>query len=180
MTTIGLFYGSSASNTEYVAYEMGDLLKGYDDVTAEIHNIGMSKAKDVDAYHDLILGIPTWDIGELQADWDAFWPEFEDINFNGKQIAIFGLGDQYGYADTFLDALGILGLELEARGATLHGFWPTDGYEFTESLALTGNQFMGLAIDEDGQPEKTSERIEKWIPQVLTEFGILEKKAAAT
>jgi len=34
------------------------------------------------------------------------------------------------------------------------------------------NHFIGLAIDEDRQPELTSERINTWIKQLSTELNL--------
>ena len=69
MSKIGLFYGSSTSHTDYVAYDI------YDTITAQlgadaiaIHNVGSTELSEMLGYDYLILGIPTWDIGQLQAD----------------------------------------------------------------------------------------------------------------
>ncbi len=32
--------------------------------------------------------------GEAQCDWDDFFPTLEEIDFNGKLVALFGCGDQ--------------------------------------------------------------------------------------
>lgn len=174
---IGLYYGSSTSNTEYIAYELQQKITGLLEVTVDIHNIGHSDAQQLEAYSYLILGIPTWDIGELQADWDIFWTKLEKLKLSGKKVAIFGLGDQYGYPDTFQDAMGILAEEVLERGGELAGYTSIAGYEFEDSIALTidRDQFMGLSLDEDNQSELTGERLNRWAKQVLTEFGLLEK-----
>lgn len=91
-------------------------------------------------------------------------------------MAIFGVGDQYGYPDNFLDAVGILGDKLIERGAELVGAWDTDGYEFSESLALRDGRFMGLGIDETNQSRMTTERVNHWLAQIAEEFA-LEKAA---
>ena len=181
MTRIGLFYGSSTSNTEYVAHDLQDAINALlqEDIV-ELHNIGMADAETMNSYDYLILGIPTWNIGELQDDWDIFWGDLEQVDFSGKKVALFGLGDQYGYPETFQDAMGILAEEVLARGGELVGHWSIEGYEFEESLALTvdGKAFKGLALDEDHQGEQTPERIQRWTSQILAEFGLIEKVAA--
>lgn len=177
MTKIGLFYGSSTSHTEYVAYELRDIINAAHPDTVEVHNIGLTDSDRMNSYDHLIFGIPTWNIGELQDDWDVFWSDLKDVDFTSRKVAIFGLGDQYGYPETFQDALGILAEEILALGGELVGFWPTDGYEFEASLGLTadGQTFMGLPLDEDNQTELTLPRLQKWSEQVLAEFGLLEK-----
>ncbi len=47
--------------------------------------------------------------GEAQCDWDDFFPTLEEIDFNGKLVALFGCGDQEDYyAEYFCDALGTI------------------------------------------------------------------------
>ena len=141
-----------------------------------VYNIGQSKAEMLEQYTYLILGIPTWDIGELQADWDIFWTNLEKMDFTGKKVAIFDLGDQYGYPDTFQDAMGILAEEVLVHGAELVGYTSIEGYEFEDSIALSidGNRFMGLSLDEDNQHNLTPDRLSHWTRQILSEFGLLE------
>lgn len=178
---IGLFYGSSTSRTEYIAYELQELINKLQADTVDVYNIGQSQPEMLNQYSYLIFGIPTWDIGELQADWEVFWPNLEKINFTGKKVAIFGLGDQYGYSDTFQDAMGILAEEVLARGAELVAYTSTKGYEFEDSIALSidGDAFMGLAIDEDTQSDLTADRLSHWAAQVLSEFGLRESVATS-
>lgn len=178
--TIGLFYGSSTSHTEYIAYELQEIINNLRDNSVDIYNIGQTKADQIKQYDCLIFGIPTWDIGELQADWDVFWTTLEQIDFSDRKVAIFGLGDQYGYSDTFQDAMGILAEEVLARGAILVGYTSIEGYEFEDSIALSidRDEFMGLSLDEDHQSDLTTERLNRWAKQVLSEFGLLEEVPA--
>ena len=180
MTRIGLFFGSSTSQTEYVAYEMRDAIEALlGEETVAIYNVGSTDMSQMLNYDHLILGIPTWDIGELQADWDIKWDELETLDLTGRQVAVFGLGDQYGYPDTYLDAAGMLAETVLAQGGELVGYTSTTGYQFGHSLFTEGDQFMGLALDEDHQPELTHQRVQAWINQILVEFGLSEKAAAS-
>jgi flavodoxin I len=45
------------------------------------------------------------------------------------------------------------------------------GYEFEESEAILDGQFIGLALDEDFEPELTDKRISGWVSQISGEFG---------
>ncbi|MEM7347719.1 MAG: flavodoxin, partial [Chloroflexota bacterium] len=137
-----------------------------------INIVNMKSPADLLEYDYLILGIPTWDIGELQTDWDDIFADLEELDFSGKKIAIFGVGDQYGYPDNFLDAVGILGNRLRERNGELIGFWPTDGYEFDESVGFEDGKFMGLGIDDVNQSELTEERITAWVAQIIGEFEL--------
>ncbi|MCC7887516.1 flavodoxin FldA, partial [Escherichia coli] len=128
-----------------------------------------------EAYDILLLGIPTWYYGEAQCDWDDFFPTLEEIDFNGKLVALFGCGDQEDYAEYFCDALGTIRDIIEPRGATIVGHWPTAGYHFEASKGLADDDhFVGLAIDEDRQPELTAERVEKWVKQISEELHLDE------
>jgi len=167
---IGLFYGTDTGNTERVAQQIADALGG--EVT--LHDIATAKPADFAPYTHIILGQPTWYYGELQSHWEDFWPQFQAVDFSGKTIACFGLGDQHDYSEYFLDAMGLMHDVAVASGAKAVGYWSTAGYEFDESKALTkdGKQFVGLGIDEDQQAELTSARIDKWVAQVKQEFGL--------
>jgi flavodoxin I len=126
------------------------------------------------AYDYLIIGCPTWNIGQLQDDWDAIFPDLDELDFSGKKVAIFGLGDQYAYPDNYCDAIGILGRKFAAQGAELVGFTPADGYEFSHSLGVEEGLFMGLALDEIHESKQTPTRITDWVWQLVDEFDLVE------
>ena len=44
--------------------------KTYSNVTVEIYDIALNPVQRMSEYQYLILGIPTWDFGELQEDWE--------------------------------------------------------------------------------------------------------------
>lgn len=170
MATVGLFFGSDTGNTEAVAHmiekELGKQM-------IAVQDIAKSSKEEIAEYDLLIFGIPTWYYGEAQCDWDDFFPELEEIDFEGKVVAIFGCGDQEDYAEYFLDAMGMIRDIVEARGAIVIGHWPTASYHFEESKGMADtNHFVGLGIDEDRQPELTKERIEQWCAQLREEMGL--------
>ena len=157
MANIGIFFGSDTGNTEKVAEKIATKL------TLEAQDIAGNSSEIFDDYDLLILGTPTANYGEMQPDWDYFVPELEDADLNGKKVALFGLGDQVDYPDSFLDAMGELAEMVEEAGGELIGEWPTDGYEFNDSRAVKDGKFVGLALDEDRQPELTDDRIATWL-----------------
>jgi flavodoxin I len=176
MTTIGLFYGSSTGNTEFVADEIKAIIDQIDPDLCQIFNVGSTTLEQFLSFDYLILGIPTWNTGQLQDDWEIFLPQIAGKDMTGKKVAIFGLGDQYGYGFNFLDAVGLLAETILGNNADLYGMWSTEGYEYDESLAEYGDKFLGLGLDEEGQKELTTPRLKQWIAQVLEEFE-LEKVA---
>lgn len=168
MATVGLFFGSDTGNTEAVAQmiqkELGKNL-------IQVKDIAKSSQEDIAQFDLLLFGIPTWYYGESQCDWDDFFPEFAEIDFTDKLVAIFGCGDQEDYAEYFLDAMGTVRDYVEAQGGIIIGHWPTEGYYFEESKGLADeNHFVGLGIDEDRQPELTKERVVAWCAQIRDEM----------
>jgi len=172
MAKIGLFFGSSTGKTEAVAYQIKSEFDKFQADLVDVHNIGASTPEAILKYSHLILGIPTWNTGELQDDWDVFWPRLREMDLSGKKVAIFGLGDQNGYGFNFLDAAGMLADEVLMQGGELYGMWPNQTYEFEESKAKVEDHFVGLGVDEDGQSGMTPDRVTKWASQVKEEFGV--------
>jgi flavodoxin I len=170
MAKIGLFFGTQTGNTQTIAELIQKELGGSSVV--DLNDISNTSTDDFAAYDCIIIGCPTWNIGELQADWEGFYEELDEINFQGKKVAYFGAGDQVGYSDNFQDAIGILEEKISALGGTTVGQWPTDGYEFNESKALKNGKFVGLAIDEDNQSNLTDSRVKAWVNLLKTQFGL--------
>lgn len=199
---IGLFYGSTTGKTDAIAELIRNEFGGR---IVSLHCIAEASKENFADYDNLIVGCSTWGIGKLQIDWEEFLPELEEIDFRGKKVAYFGVGDQVKYPDNFLDAMGILAFKITSLGATRIGSWSTEGYNFRESKALVntqftelangsqvllrdklikpkngiktsascdGNEFVGLAIDEDNQPELTEERIKIWVNQIRQAMSV--------
>lgn len=167
---IGLFYGSTTCYTEMAAEKIRAIIG---EELVDIHNVKESELSLMADYDLLILGISTWDFGEIQEDWNEIWDQIDGVDLNGKTVALFGLGDQEGYGEWFLDAMGLLHDELKKTGANIIGYWDNDdSYEFEASKALTedGSQFVGLALDEDAQYELSDDRIATWVEQILVEY----------
>lgn len=166
---IGLFYGSTTCYTEIAAEKIQSILG---EEIVELHNIKDVSLSLCQEYDFLILGISTWDYGELQEDWESHWQDIINLDLSGKIVAIYGMGDQIGYTDWFQDALGMLHDEILPLGADIIGYWPNEGYDFAHSKALTDDKefFVGLALDEDNQYDQSEQRIEQWCDQILTEI----------
>lgn len=171
MTRTAIFYGSTTGNTGEVA---GLIEKALGDAVGPARDIqGLS----VDAfleYDTLILGVSTWDIGELQEDWQMLSKELVRLDLSGKTVALFGCGDQYSYPDTFGDALGLLWDLLEPRGARLVGRWSTAGYDFEASRGERDGTFLGLLCDFENQKALTEARVAAWVTQLKGELGMSE------
>lgn len=169
-SSIGLFWGSDTGMTEEIVTVLIDLLPQQ---TIDSINVFNASVEQFVPYEHLILGLSTWYDGELQSDWDEFFEQFQQVDFTNKKVALFGLGDQEGYAEFFVDGIGIIGEVVVQNGGTIFGKWPTKGYDYEASKAVQDQHFLGLAIDEDNQPEQTDERLEQWVQQ-LQEEGFFE------
>ncbi len=177
MARIGIFFGSSTGNTRRIAKM---IKKHFDDETmADPLNVNKATPELVAGYDYLILGTSTLGEGQLpglEADcqnesWAEFLPRLVDVDFSGKTVALYGLGDQEKYGDNFLDAMGKIHLFVTARGARVVGAWPTDGYDFMDSKALVDDRFVGLALDQDNQKMLTDDRLETWLRLIARDFN---------
>lgn len=65
-----------------------------------LHNLKDDAPALMEQYDVLILGIPR-DFGEIQEDWEAVWEQLDDLNLEGKIVALYGMGDQLGYGEWF-------------------------------------------------------------------------------
>jgi flavodoxin I len=169
MAKIGLFFGTQTGNTENAAEE---IQKIFGSGLVELHDVAKVDVSDFEDYDHLIIGCPTWNIGELQSDWEGLYQELDDVDFSGKKVAYFGCGDQVGYADNFLDAIGILEEKIAERGGMTVGYWPTEGYDFDASKAVRNGKFVGLGLDDTNQSDLTDQRLKKWVALLRSEFGI--------
>ncbi len=171
LAPIGLFYGSSTCYTEMAAEKIRERIGAE---WIDLHNVADDDIALAEQYDFLIFGIPTWDYGELQEDWENIWDDLAQLDLSGKTVALFGLGDQEGYPQWFQDALGYLHAQILACGARAVGYWPAEGYEFEESKGLTddGSHFVGLALDEENEFDLSDERLDKWCAQVMRQFGL--------
>ncbi len=160
MKKIGVFYGSSTGTTKAIAHKIAEKLnvpKG------DVHDASGLTQDMIADYEVLLLGSSTWGDGELQDDWYDGVKVLKDADLSGKAVALFGCGDSASYCDTFCDAMGILYKELKDSGCTFHGAFDTSGYDFSSSQAVVDGQFVGLAIDENNEDNKTDNRIAHWI-----------------
>ncbi|MGC9351963.1 MAG: flavodoxin [Sulfurovum sp.] len=166
--SIGIFYGSTGGNTESVAEDIVSALG----VEADIHDISDVGAERLNDYSHIIIGTSTWGDGELQDDWDDAFEAYEKLDLSGKTMAFFGLGDQEGYGEYFLNGMATLHEAAVKNGANVvGGGWSTEGYDYEESEAVNEEGFVGLALDEDNQDDLTEERIQKWIEIIKPHFN---------
>ena len=172
MKTIGVFYGSSTGNTEMAAEKICEQLGEF---VSHCSDVSKAEPADLLPYDILLLGVSTWNIGEMQDDWDEFIPRMEGLDLSGKQIGFFGMGDAIGYSYNFLDAMGMLWDVVKELGSPeLVGVWPSAEYTFDESLAVFDDgHFVGVGLDEDNEPDLHDERIKGWLVKLLGDCALI-------
>lgn len=155
---IAIFYGSTTGTTEMVAGKVGELLG------AEV--LSATEIDRVEEYDFVIFATSTWGMGDLQDDWYEALDKLKTKNLSGKKVGLIGIGDQFGFGDTFVDGIGTIYEEIKDMGINLVGKTSTDGYSFSGSKAVVDDEFVGLVIDENNQSELTDERINAWVEKV--------------
>ena len=153
-----IFYGSTTGTTEMIAGKVGELLGAEVLSATEIDRVG--------EYDFVIFATSTWGMGDLQDDWYEALDKLKTKNLSGKKVGLIGVGDQFGFGDTFVDGIGTIYEEIKDMGINLVGKTSTDGYSFSGSKAVVDDEFVGLVIDENNQSELTDERINAWVEKV--------------
>ncbi len=168
MKKTAIIYSFNTKKTGKIAERIRE---SFNDEQIEMVNAEVITEEIFMSFDQMIMGVATWFDGELPNFWDEFVPALEDLDLSGKKIALYGLGDQKGYPENFLDGMGVMAEILEEQGATLVGFTSVEGYEFESSRALRGEQFAGLAIDYENQGSLNKERVAAWVDQLRKEFA---------
>jgi flavodoxin I len=157
MEKTAFIFGSDAGTTEEIGEKLQTLLGN----ELELIDVANTSVDKINTYTNIIFASSTWGSGDLQSDWEDFENNLSEIKFDNKVVALLGLGDQEGYADTFCDAIGLIHEHIKDK-AHIIGQTSTDGYNYEASQAEVDGQFVGLVIDEDNQDDLTDERLEAW------------------
>ena len=168
MKKTGVFYGSTTGTTESVANLIAEKL-GI--ASADVHDVSKMNADMVGAYEALILGTSTWGDGELQDDWYDGIKVLKGMDLKDKVIALFGCGDSESYGDTFCDGMGILYEDLKDSGCHFVGAVPDTDYTYNSSVSVFDGNFVGLAIDEMNESDKTEERVSSWTDKLKADLA---------
>ena len=159
MSKTVVVFGSSTGTCEAIAEKIGAK------IGAEVVNV-QDLTDEVLSADNILLGTSTGGAGELQDDWYDGIGIVKGADLNGKTVAIFGCGDSASYGDTFCGAMKELYDAAKAAGANVIGEVSTDGYTFDDSDAVVDGKFVGLALDDINEDDKTDGRIDAWIAQL--------------
>lgn len=165
MNKIAILYGTSGGSVESVAKEVQDLFEG----SADLYNVLDVSLNEIKDYPYLIVGTSTTGIGDLQDDWEGFLPSFAQIDFTGKKVAIFALGDSASYSTSFAESMKVVYDEIYEK-AEIVGKVPDEGYTYDDSIAVEDGIWVGLPLDEDNEYDLTEERLKRWVEQLKIEF----------
>lgn len=168
MRHVGIVYGSSTGNTRDVSEKIHRSI-GVDN--ADLLNVAEIEPHELEQYDNLVFAVSTWGRGDLQDDWEEFFPQLDELDLTRVNVAVVALGDQRNYPSNFADALAILVDKAAERGARIVGKTRPEGYEFDASAAVRNGSFLGLVLDEDTQAALTEARIREWVEQLKRQFA---------
>ncbi len=166
MKKTGIFYGSTTGTTAEVAKMIAKAMNVAD---TSVYNVADTAPSKVGEYDVLVLGASTYGSGDLQEDMAEFLDGLEALDLRGKDVAVFGCGDE-SMTDTFCNAVGEIFHRLRNTGANFVGEFNTDGLHFNHSEAVRGGQSVGLLIDMVNHPELTSRKINDWVEEIKKEI----------
>ena len=153
-------FGSSTGTCESIANDIAAKLG------CEAINVQDFSADHVADNDNLILGTSTWGAGEMQDDWYDGVKTLKAAGLAGKTVALFGCGDSESYCDTFCGGMKELFDAAEEAGANVLPGVSTEGYTFDDSEAVVDDKFVGLALDDVNEEDKTEERIDAWLEAI--------------
>ncbi len=165
---VAIVYGSSTLNTQFVAER---LLAAFGSAVAELYNVTDVSVELLQRYDGLVFVSSTWGSGELQDDWERFFPRLDTLDLSDTPVGLVGVGDQENYPEQFCDSIRLLHDKVIERGGRVVGSTSTDGYSFKTSRSVEKGRFIGLVIDEDNQADRTDERIRDWVRGVAPELA---------
>lgn len=155
-----VIYGSSTGTCQSIAESIASKLG------VEAVDVASLSADTVNNNDNLILGTSTWGAGEMQDDWYDGVKVLKSAGLAGKTVALFGCGDAESYSDTFVGGMKELYDAVVEAGATVLPGVSTDGYTFDDSEAVDGDKFVGLALDDVNEDDKTESRVDAWIEAI--------------
>lgn len=158
-----IIYGSTSGNCESIANRIAEAIGVPTSSVVSASNLTPELIND---NANLLLGSSTWGSGDLQDEWYDAIEIIKSSNLVGKTVAVFGCGDSCGFSTTFCDAMFALYEAAKSAGANMIGSVSTDGYTFDESASVVNGEFVGLAIDEDNESDRTDNRIDTWVESI--------------
>ena len=155
-----VIYGSSTGTCQSIAQTIASKLD------AQAVDVASIDEATITSYDNLILGTSTWGAGEMQDDWYDGVKTLKNAGLTGKTVALFGCGDSESYPDTFCGGMKELYDAAKEGGAHVLEGVSAEGYTFDDSDAVVDGKFVGLALDDVNEDDKTDERIDAWLEAI--------------
>ena len=156
-----LVYATKGGDTkivsEYIASKLGFEIKEAKELNAE----------DLAGAGAFIFAASTHGDGQIQAKFDDKLELLNKTDFDGRKVAIVGVGNVERHGNDFCSGMSAFLPVL--KKADLIGAWGAEGYKFKHSRAFINGKFVGLTIDFKGD-EHWQARADKWIAAVRGEF----------
>lgn len=160
MKSTVVIYGSSTGTCQGIAEQIASKLG------VEAVDVASLEESTVSANDNLILGTSTWGAGELQDDWYDGLNVLKGAGLSGKTVAIFGCGDAESYPDTFCGAMKEIYDTVVDAGTTVLPGVDAGDYTYDDSDAVVDGKFVGLALDDVNESDKTEERVDAWLDAI--------------
>lgn len=129
---ISIIYGSTTGNTERVAEILKENLADHDVSVSNVTDCDNSCIADADL---VLFGSSTWGYGDLQDDFAEYIETLDAGVLSGKNVAVFGCGDEEGFGEVFCNAIETIKEKAEECGATI----------VTDNLKINGDPEDSMA-----------------------------------
>jgi len=132
---IYIIYASNTGNTETLA----QMIKEHLSVPATVVSVTDVNLDDMSNSDLVLFGSSTWGYGNLQDDFEEFIEQMTPGRLAGKNVAVFGCGDQDNFEDMFCHATDIIREKALECGANI----------VAENLRINGQpeDYEDLVID---------------------------------
>lgn len=153
MSKILVSYATKGGDTKEVAEFIADILKA--DVI-EAKNLNENVLNSHDGF---VFAASTHGDGQIFANFDDKLGLLNQTDFNGRKVALVGVGNQERHGNDFCSGLSAFLPVL--KKAKMIGATDANGYKFNFSRSFINGKFIGLVIDFKGDSDWKS-RAEKW------------------
>ena len=117
MKKVTIIYGSTTGNTETAANMVKDNLSDAEVVISDVKDATAQMVEDADL---VVYGSSTWGYGDLQDDFQEYYDkEMSNDLLSGKNVAIFGCGDEESFEDVFCEATEQIKSKVEECGGNV-------------------------------------------------------------
>ena len=163
MKKIGIFYASKGGATKAFAEQMAQKLD------ADIFDMKETEVTAIADYKNVVLMASSYFFGALAEDWGAKVKLLHTVDFNGKNVAVVGVGSQERHPDSFCSGAADFFDKLRFSGARFVGSVDASAYKFTFSRLQVGQKLRGLRLDKGD--DKSTAHIDAWVEAVKSAFS---------